>query len=130
MIGFFADQRSQMRENYQAGCIHSSEGIVAQALRAANGATRPEDEGWRSPFWYPTLSMIIGIKKLLPEEGTEWLFWRARAKEIKDGEDGCTSRCDGCEPRAGGPRQSCLSCHGYGTSTTERQRKASQQDMN
>ncbi|MCJ1399345.1 hypothetical protein MMC11_002547 [Xylographa trunciseda] len=85
MIGFVADQWPQMCENYRAGSIHSSEGIVARALRAANGATRPEDEGWRSPFWYPTLSMGIEIKKLLPQEGIEWLFVRARAKEIKNG---------------------------------------------
>ena len=74
-----------MCENYRAGSIHSSEGIVARALRAANGATHPEDEGWRSPFWYLTLSMAIEIKELLPNEGVEWLFVRARAKEIKNG---------------------------------------------
>lgn len=85
MIGFVADQWPQICENYRAESIHSSEGIVARALRAADGATRPEDQGWRSPFWYPTLSIGIEVKKLLPQEGADWLFVRARAKEIKDG---------------------------------------------
>ncbi|EOD47631.1 putative thioesterase family protein [Neofusicoccum parvum UCRNP2] len=38
-----------------------------------------------APFWYPTLLLNLDIKKSLPEEGTEWLFARVRAKKIKNG---------------------------------------------
>jgi hypothetical protein len=36
-------------------------------------------------YWYPTLLINIDFKKALPEEGVEWLFVRAEAKEIKNG---------------------------------------------
>ena len=36
-------------------------------------------------YWYPTLSMTLEVKKLLPGEGLKWLFVRAQAKEIKNG---------------------------------------------
>ena len=85
IIGFVADQWPQMAENYRPGSPHSSEGIVARATRAARGASTKRDQGWRSPFWYPTLLMNIEFKKLLPPEGVDWLFVRARAKQIKDG---------------------------------------------
>ncbi|GKU08574.1 thioesterase family protein [Fusarium langsethiae] len=60
-------------------------------------------EGWRSlpaseskdteamafsrneAFWYPTLAMNLDIKKLLPQEGEEWLFIRTEARKIEQG---------------------------------------------
>jgi hypothetical protein len=36
-------------------------------------------------FWYPTLVMNLDIKKLLPEEGVEWLFLRTEARKISGG---------------------------------------------
>lgn len=84
-LGFVADQWPQMAENYRLDSPHSSNGIVARAIRAKKGTSTKSDVGWRSPFWYPTLSMNIEFKKLLPPQGVDWLFVRARAKQIKDG---------------------------------------------
>lgn len=56
-------------------------------------------EGWRplpgdecnrpfsrnDAFWYPTLVMNLDIKKLLPDEGVEWLFVRTEARKIEQG---------------------------------------------
>lgn len=36
-------------------------------------------------FWYPTLSLNLDVKKLLPEDGVEWLFVRVQAKKIHEG---------------------------------------------
>jgi hypothetical protein len=37
-------------------------------------------------FWYPTVVLNIDFKKLLPEEGVEWLFVRLSAKRIFNGQ--------------------------------------------
>lgn len=84
-LGFVADQWPQMAENYRLDSPHSSLGIVACAIRAKNGTSTKSDMGWRSPFWYPTLSMSIEFKKLLPPQGVDRLFVRARTKQIKNG---------------------------------------------
>ena len=84
-LGFVADQWPQMAENYRRDSPHSSNGIVARAIQAKKGTSITGDAGWRSPFWYPTLLMNIEFKKLLPSQGVDWLFVRARAKQIKDG---------------------------------------------
>lgn len=45
-----------------------------------------EDISQKIPqFRYPTLSLSLEVKKVLPPEGVQWLFMRARAKEIKNG---------------------------------------------
>ncbi|KFY11508.1 hypothetical protein V492_04420 [Pseudogymnoascus sp. VKM F-4246] len=36
-------------------------------------------------YWYPTVLLNIEFKKLLPEEGVEWLFSRCKTKQIKNG---------------------------------------------
>lgn len=36
-------------------------------------------------MWYPTLLLNLDVKKVLPEEGVEWLFVRVEAKKIKNG---------------------------------------------
>lgn len=41
--------------------------------------------GKAKAFWYPTVLLNLEVKKLLPEEGVEWLFVRTRAKQIKNG---------------------------------------------
>ena len=38
-----------------------------------------------SSYWYPTLTMSLEIKKLLPPGGVRWLLVRAQVKEVKDG---------------------------------------------
>ena len=84
-LGFVADQWPQMAENYRPHSPHSCNAIVARAIRAGQGTSAENDIGWQSPFWYPTLLMDIEFKKLLPPQGVDWLFVRARAKQIKDG---------------------------------------------
>ncbi|KAG7004636.1 hypothetical protein G7Y79_00024g055860 [Physcia stellaris] len=84
-LGFVADQWPQMCENYRPESPHSSQGIVARAIRSKEGRPAKSDFGWQSPFWYPTLLMSIEFKKLLPPQGVKWLFVRARAKQIRDG---------------------------------------------
>ncbi|TAQ88974.1 hypothetical protein B7494_g2660 [Chlorociboria aeruginascens] len=39
----------------------------------------------KSKFWYPTLLLNLDVKKVLPEEGVEWLFLRVNTKKIKNG---------------------------------------------
>ncbi|KAL6925371.1 hypothetical protein FSST1_002645 [Fusarium sambucinum] len=36
-------------------------------------------------FWYPTLVMNLDIKKVLPQDGVEWLFIRTEARKIEQG---------------------------------------------
>ena len=36
-------------------------------------------------YWYPTLSLSLDVKKLLPPEGVEWLYVRVHAKAILNG---------------------------------------------
>ncbi|TVY38444.1 hypothetical protein LOCC1_G005851, partial [Lachnellula occidentalis] len=36
-------------------------------------------------MWYPTLLLNLDVKKVLPDEGVEWLFVRVEAKAIKNG---------------------------------------------
>jgi hypothetical protein len=53
-----------------------------------DGGNLPSKPGQATPiarFWYPTLSLNLEFKKLLPEEGVTWLFQRVRAKKIENG---------------------------------------------
>lgn len=43
-----------------------------------------EDNG-QLQFWSPSLSLNLEIKKLLPEEGVDWLFLRVQSKLIRNG---------------------------------------------
>lgn len=36
-------------------------------------------------FWYPTVVLNLEVKKVLPENGVEWLFCRSVPKQIKNG---------------------------------------------
>jgi len=36
-------------------------------------------------YWYPTMLLNLDVKKVLPDEGVDWLFVRTRSKLIKDG---------------------------------------------
>lgn len=36
-------------------------------------------------MWFPTVVMNLEVKKVLPEEGVEWLAVRVTSKQIKDG---------------------------------------------
>ncbi|KAJ4393738.1 hypothetical protein N0V93_002953 [Gnomoniopsis smithogilvyi] len=46
--------------------------------------TTNEDRG-RASLWFPTVALNLEIKKVLPEEGAEWLAMRLTSKQMKDG---------------------------------------------
>ena len=87
-LGFIADVWPRMVENYCPESEWSTNSLVSQALRGIQNSTIDTDFGLgRHPlaFWYPTLSLTLEIKKLLPPQGVKKLFVRAQAKEIKNG---------------------------------------------
>ena len=87
-LGFIADIWPRMVENYCPESEWSTNSLVSRALREIQNSSIDTDFGLgRHPqaFWYPTLSLTLEIKKLLPPEGVKQLFVRAQAKEIKNG---------------------------------------------
>ncbi|KAI1204949.1 thioesterase family protein [Annulohypoxylon truncatum] len=44
-----------------------------------------ERDQQRATLWFPTVVMNLEVKKLLPEEGAEWLAVRVTSKQIRDG---------------------------------------------
>lgn len=87
-LGFIADIWPRMIENYCPESEWSTNSLVSRALRGAQNSSIDSDFGLgRHPqaYWYPTLSLTLEIKKLLPPQGVKLLFVRAQAKEIKDG---------------------------------------------
>lgn len=66
-------------------------GYVADAYPMVVEGWRPHCDEEQTPFrsdetfWYPTLSLNLDVKRVLPEEGAEWLFVRSSAKVIQNG---------------------------------------------
>lgn len=88
VLGFIADIWPRMVENYCPESEWSTASLVSRASKGMQTSSIDADFGFgRHPqaFWYPTLSMTLEIKKLLPPQGVKWLFLRAQAKEIKSG---------------------------------------------
>ena len=83
MLGSVADHWHRMPENYRPESVWNNAELPANALRAAAEGT--DINGHPTVPAYPTLSMHLEIKKCLPPEGTQWLFLRARATEVKNG---------------------------------------------
>ena len=59
--------------------------LLASSSSSSASSISPLSSEMTVRFWLPTLVMNIEFKKLLPPEGTEWLFVRCRAKQIKNG---------------------------------------------
>ena len=74
------DLENEMKE-LQA---QSSGALGCEAERPGESRAALDKAQW-AHFWYPTVTLNMDIKKLLPSEGVEWLFSRVRAKRIKDG---------------------------------------------
>ena len=74
-LGFVVDMFPQIVESY----INAGRGESDLEEKA------PDLSNPRLKFWYPTLALNLDVKKLLPEEGTEWLFVRLQACVIKNG---------------------------------------------
>ncbi len=87
-LGSIADIWPRMVENYCPESEWSTTSLVRRALERTQTSSTDADFGFgRHPqaFWYPTLSMTLEIKKILPPQGVKWLFMRAQAKRIQNG---------------------------------------------
>lgn len=74
-LGFVVDMFPQIVESY----INAERG-ESDLLEKVPDASNP-----RPKYWYPTLSLNLDVKQLLPPEGAEWLFVRMEAKVIHNG---------------------------------------------
>ncbi|KAG9572338.1 hypothetical protein KCV04_g16535, partial [Aureobasidium melanogenum] len=81
-LGYVSDMFPQILESYRTG----SDPYAVEPLRDAEEINKlaAQQKGFSSA-WYPTLLLNLDVKKLLPEEGVEFLFLRVRAKQIKNG---------------------------------------------
>ncbi|KAI0812892.1 thioesterase family protein [Xylaria sp. FL0064] len=59
----------------------------SRAKGSTSSADRDEDGqvSARASLWLPTVVLNLEVKKVLPEEGVEWLTVRVTSKQIKDG---------------------------------------------
>ncbi|KAK5195219.1 hypothetical protein LTR96_002779 [Exophiala xenobiotica] len=86
-LGFLVDMFPQIVEKFVNP--HIEEAALDQ--QSADEASKPrQGKGEKGPgatakYWYPTLALNLEVKKLLPEEGVEWLFVRVKAKSIRNG---------------------------------------------
>lgn len=81
-LGFLVDMFPQLIEQYvnpvaEEAALGSSKIDEAEVKKAMSEP--------RAKYWYPTLSLNLDAKKLLPDEGVEWLFVRVKAKAIRNG---------------------------------------------
>jgi hypothetical protein len=74
-LGFVVDMFPQIVESY----VNAERGESDLEEKA------PDQSNPRPKFWYPTLALNLDVKKLLPQEGVEWLFVRVQATVIKNG---------------------------------------------
>ncbi|OAL28137.1 hypothetical protein AYO20_09556 [Fonsecaea nubica] len=81
-LGFVVDMFPQIVESYVNPVVE--EAAIGQHSQAELKALLKSGEP-SAKFWYPTLSLNLDVKKLLPEEGVEWLFVRVLAKTIRNG---------------------------------------------
>lgn len=87
-LGFLSDIWPRMVENFCLASEWSTLSLVRRALQTnevSNVVSELETGRHQLAHWYPTLSATLEIKKLLPTEGTKWLFIRARTKQVKNG---------------------------------------------
>lgn len=82
-LGFVVDIFPQIIEQYHNQDIE--EAALGDGVSAAQAKAFMQKNKSRVTYWYPTLTLNLDVKKLLPEEGVEWLFVRVQAKSIKDG---------------------------------------------
>jgi hypothetical protein len=76
-LGYVCDMFPQIVESFSAD---------EDPYAVKNASTNPKTgEKNFARFWYPTIVLNLDIKKVLPEEGVEWLFVRTQAKQIKNG---------------------------------------------
>ncbi|KAI0541270.1 thioesterase-like superfamily-domain-containing protein [Xylaria digitata] len=74
-IGYVSDMWPQMME----GLVRRQQEADAKKQPAKKG---DDESAW---LWYPTLTLNLDIKKVIPPEGVEWLHVRVHSKQIKNG---------------------------------------------
>jgi len=75
-LGYLIDMFPQIVESY----INADRGELDLQENPATEQDEP-----RPKLWYPTMSLNLDVKGLLPPEGVEWVFVRAQAKVINRG---------------------------------------------
>jgi len=86
-LGFLVDLFPQIIEQYINPVAEDATITVddpAEMRKIISKITGSETEP-KARYWYPTLSLTLNVKKLLPEEGVDWLFVRVKAKKIHEG---------------------------------------------
>lgn len=77
-LGFVVDMFPQIVESYVNPAVE-------EASRRGQDVGKVMKNEPTAKYWYPTLSLNLDVKKLLPEEGVDWLFTRVRARAIRNG---------------------------------------------
>ena len=88
ILGYVADCWHRIPENNLPYATWDHATIVSAAARQrAQGRLADTEISGRDPptYLYPTLTLSLEIKKVLPPEGVRWLFVRAQVKEVKHG---------------------------------------------
>ena len=86
-LGCVADLWHRMVENYRPNAEWGTRMVASRATSIIENFSRADINGdSQDPLYaYPTFSMTLEVKTLLPPEGVKWLFVRAQAKQIKNG---------------------------------------------
>jgi hypothetical protein len=81
-LGFLVDLFPQIIEQY-INPVAEEAAVVVKDMEKLRTIVKSSEPPAR--YWYPTLSLNLDVKKLLPDEGVDMLFVRVRAKVIKNG---------------------------------------------
>lgn len=80
-LGFVADWWPSVVENYRPKRLDG----VEPAPNSTEGQSLQAQMNEWPVLWYPTLVFNLDIKKILPNEGVEWLYARVSTKSVKNG---------------------------------------------
>lgn len=83
-LGYVVDSFPQVVDGYPDEEVVRAQ-RVAEGLEAEGEGGAGGENITPKLTWHPTLVLNLEVKKLLPEEGVEWLFVRVQAKDIKNG---------------------------------------------
>ncbi|RMZ82965.1 hypothetical protein DV737_g1770, partial [Chaetothyriales sp. CBS 132003] len=81
-LGFVVDMFPQVVEKYINPSVERA-AVMEKDDEKLKQITK--ENAKKAKYWYPTMTLNLDVKKLLPEEGVEWLFTRTKAKTIKNG---------------------------------------------
>ncbi|KAI7224734.1 hypothetical protein KC343_g8067 [Hortaea werneckii] len=84
-LGLIFDWQGIPLENYFPDSKETKWQILERQQNWNRNGPPGKPWGWKSPRWYPTLSMSVDIKHGLPAEGEVWLFTRAKIRGMQEG---------------------------------------------